>query len=383
MIHPLEAWVYRNEPKVAPVRDALSPKQAQKLLSDPYQSLHIAFPSDPEQLYTTWNRWIRERVLRREPLPTLYAYSQTFYRYGEEGRSYQRIGIIGLLPVEAPILPHEAILPDRLSGLLQGLARLPVQATPIHVLATGDWEKIIALSRSYLVCPQFVYGGDDGVMHRWVPIHHWAHQRLIQKALDQATFYIADGHHRWHAIRALGLRYLLVYVTPIQDDTLIIVPTHRFVRSPESLQNLLERFFVLRPSAARIPLWQEIRGLRHALGVVAPGGRAYTARLKPEYWAHLEERPLVALLHEWILDQIGGDILTSREPAALIQAASRGEGWTFILPELPLTYVKRAAQVGQTLPPKATFFFPKVLSGLCFYHEGDTRFSISEAAGSS
>lgn len=383
MIEPLEAWTYRRELKLAPVRDALPADRISQLRADPYQAIHLALPEQVEALPSLWHRWIEAGVLRKEPLPALYAYSQTFYRYGERGRSLQRIGIIGRLPVEAQILPHEAILPDRLVGIYQALRHLPVQATPVHLLSGGAWEKVLPLLQSYLVCPLFVYGSEDGVMHRWAPIHHLGHQALIREAIGAGPFFIADGHHRWWAAQKAHLRSLLVYLTPIVDESLIIAPTHRLLRGAD-VRSLLESYFVLQRSAARVPLWQEVRGLRHAVGVVAPDGKVFTARLKPTYWSALEERPLVARLHEWVLDRAGGEITFSREPAPLVQAAQAGEGWAFILPELPFRYVERAAQEGWTLPPKTTYFFPKVLSGLCFYYdEGDTRVGVASTASTS
>ncbi|MCS7153354.1 MAG: DUF1015 domain-containing protein [Bacteroidia bacterium] len=382
MIEPFEGWVYRGEARVAPVRDALSPSKVEMLRSDPYQALHIAFPQDPTHLPEIWERWIAERVLRREPLPAVYAYSQTFYRYGQKSSSSRRIGVVGLLSASVSLLPHESVLSERLRGIVEALSALSVQATPIHVLAGGEWERIIPLLESYLVCPQFVFGGADGVMHRWTPIHHQGHQRLLREALAQGPFYIADGHHRWKAVQIAGLRYFLVYLTPLRDDTLVIVPTHRLLRSRASLFSILEKYFLLRSSAARIPLWQEIQGLRHAVGIVSPEGQVFVARLRPEYWGALENRPLVALLHEWVLDRVEGEVLFSREAASLIQAALQGEGWAFILPELSFRYVEKAVQEGFVLPPKATYFFPKVLSGMCYYYEGHTGIGISSSEGS-
>lgn len=379
MIQPFQGWVYREVPHVSPVRDALSPTLAEPLRKDPANALHIAFPIEPSRMVEIWEYWLKERILLREPLPVLYAYSQTFHRYGHSGGSLQRVGVLGILPIEAPILPHEAILPERLEGIQRAIQTLPVQATPVHLLCEGAWEELFPLLRSYLTCPRFSYGGADGVMHRWTPIHHMGHQRKIQEALAAGPYYIADGHHRWGALKAAGQRYMLVYVSPVEDISLIVAPTHRLLETNDSPLPLLEEYFTIRPSAARVPLWQEIQGLRHAIGVVAPDGQAFTARLRPAYWEFLKERPLISWLHTWILDKFKGLLTFSREPSAVIQAALEGKGWAFILSELSFSYVRRAAEEGWTLPPKTTYFFPKVLSGLCFYYEGHIGIGFSAA----
>lgn len=378
MLLPFQGWVYREQPRVAPVIDALPPEQMNCLRQDPYQALHIAFPTETTALPLLWEHWRSHHVLQREPLPTLYAYSQTFYRYGQ-GKAQQRVGFIGVIPLSAPLLPHEGTLPERVAGLQAALQGLPVQSTPVHLLAEGAWASLNPLIQGYLSCPRFVYGGSDGVMHRWSPIHHRGHQKQIYEAFAQSRFLIADGHHRWQAAQQQRLPYLLVYLTPIEDPTLLIIPTHRFLAGAGFSLGVVEPYFEVRPSAARIPLWRELEGLRHAIGLVSPEGKSFTARLRPTYWPLLQERPLVAWLHEWFLDRVcpPGQITFSREPSPLIEAALEGKGWAFLLPPLSIQQVMKAASEGIPLPPKATYFFPKVLSGLCFYHESDTGFSVT------
>lgn len=378
MLLPLQAWVYRGQPQVAPVIDALSPAQIVALRQNPHQALHLSYPEELTELPQRWQQWLSERILVPEPLPTLYAYSQTFYRYGETRKPYQRLGIIGLLPTSVPLLPHEATLPIRVEALKQVLQTLPLQATPIHVLAPGAWGEISTLLELYLSCPRFSTS-QEGVMHRWSPIHHRGHQAQIQALLHEGPFLIADGHHRWQAIREVGLSHYLVFLSAQEDPSLYIAPTHRFLQGEgKEILLRLEPYFDLRPAAARIPLWAEVQGLRHAIGVVAPDGFSWTARLRPSYWAALQTHPLVHWLHAWVLSEYpDAQIRFSREPVPLVEAAHRGEGWAFLLPPLQLPYVQQAALQGNPLPAKATYFFPKVLSGLCFYHASDISICLA------
>ncbi len=377
MIEPFLGWRWRGQPHVAPVLDALSPRQLERLRQDPHQVIHLAVPESVQALRTYWEAFQRERVVEREPLPVLYAYSQTFYRYGE-GTAYHRTGVVGVLSAPERLWPHEETLPGRVEGIVQAFRALPVQTTPVHVLAEGRWAAIQPLLQAYVSCPLFSVGGNDGVMHRWSPIHHYQHQEQIREALQGGRWLIADGHHRWQAAQKAGLSKLLVYLTPADDPSLWIVPAHRLFRGPLE-EAEISRYFSLVPSAARVPLWREVEGLRYAVGLVRPDGKAFTARLRPAFWPQLAERPLVAWLHAWLLDGKPGEVLFSREPAPLVEAAERGEGWAFILPPLALEYVWKAALRREPLPPKATYFFPKVLSGLCFYYEGDTGLGFASA----
>lgn len=377
MIEPFLGWRWHSQAHVAPVLDAISPLQLDRLRHEPHQVIHLSLPESAQALRAHWEAFQRERVVEREPLPVLYAYSQTFYRYGE-GTAYHRTGVVGVFSAPEVLLPHEETLPARVEGIVQAFRALPLQTTPVHVLAEGRWAEIQPLLQAYLSCPLFSVGSNDGVMHRWSPIHHYRHQKQVQQALLGGRFLIADGHHRWKAAREGGLRKLLVYITPAEDSSLWIVPAHRLFRG--SLEEAeITKYFALVPSAARVPLWREVEGLRYTLGLIQPGGKAFTARLRPSFWPQLAERPLVAWLHTWLLEGKSGEVTFSREPAPLVEAAERGEGWAFILPPLALAYVWKAALRQEPLPPKATYFFPKVLSGLCFYYEGDTGFGFTPA----
>ncbi|MCS7188569.1 MAG: DUF1015 domain-containing protein, partial [Bacteroidia bacterium] len=282
----------------------------------------------------------------------------------------------GLLTMDALLLPHEKTLDSRLEAICQTYRHLLLQTTPIHVLASAAWEAIFPLLQNYLSCPRFSVGGVDGVMHRWTPIHHLKHQEFICEKIGRGPFFIADGHHRWKAALDVGAIHLLVYVTPLQDGSLHIVPTHRLVEGKVPFLEALQKYFEFRSSTARVPLWREIQGLRYAIGIVEPGGKAWTARLRPSYWSYLQERPMISWLHEWVFDS-AEKVEFSRDPIRMIEAATRGEGWAFLLPPLRIEEVHQAALQGQKLPPKSTYFFPKVLSGMCFYYEGDTRIGFA------
>lgn len=206
----------------------------------------------------------------------------------------------------------------------------------------GLGGEVKALLELYLSCPRFSVS-QEGVMHRWSPIHHREHQEQLRAFLSRGPFFIADGHHRWQAVRQVGLSHYLVYISAQDDPSLYIAPTHRFLQVEEAeVLRQLEPYFELRVAAARIPLWAEVQGLRHAIGVVAPGGRSWTARLRPAFWSYLHTQPLVHWLHAWVLSAYpAAQIAFSREPGPLVEAATRGEGWAFLLPPLELPYMLR------------------------------------------
>jgi hypothetical protein len=276
------------------------------------------------------------------------------------------------LPLGTTIYPHEKTLSDRQSAILRAFETLPVQATPVHLLAEGNWESMQVIIRSYLLCPRFSVAAQDGVMHRLSPIQHQAHIQALQSGLAEAKYYIADGHHRWKSAQEAGFSYLLVFVTNREDPSLWIPSAYRLLESDAPILAQAERYFELRLSGARVPLWREVGGLRHALGLVDSEGVPWLLRLRPTYWSLLEKASLISYVHDWLIQpalEAGGGIEFSRDWAASLAKVRTQKAWLFVNPPLALSDVLRAAETQTPLPPKATYFFPKVLSGLVFYEE--------------
>lgn len=367
MIYPFQGWTYTRQALVAPVRDALSETKLKRLYEEPYQAIHIALPQDPRELPKRWAKWVAARVIALEPLPAFYAYAQTFHPYGAQGGPYTRLGLLALVSASTSIIkPHERTLSERAAGIIQALRALPVQSTPVHLLAKADWVSLQSLLTSYLTCPRFSIASEEGVMHRLTPIQNREHLELIQAAFLESSYYIADGHHRYEAVKAVGLPYLFCFVSDVQDPSLWIPSAHRLVETEEDLLTRLETWFDKHLAASRVPLWQEILGLRHAIGLLSPDGKAWTLRLRPQFWGHLAEAPLITWLHRWLLDPL----LERQIPIDFARDLGRFQGkrgWVFVLPPIALSAILASADQGHPLPPKATYFFPKVLSGLVFY----------------
>ncbi len=373
MIEPLRGWWYAGRAAVAPVRDALSEALKARLYEDPYQALHIAFPQDISRSREKWQEWVRLRVVVQEPVPSFYAYSQTFHKVGEVRGPFVRVGLIGLLPVEASVCPHEKTLEERESEIVEALRFLRVQATPVHMLAEADWGEVYPILREALVCPRLSVSSWDGVMHRIAPVQHRHTIQRLQQAFQTARFYIADGHHRWRGVRRAGLPYLLVFITDKADPTLSVPSAHRLLWSEGGVLERCEAYFDIQAAGNRVPLWREVVGLRHAVGVAAPNSRSWTLRLRPAYWELLNQKPLISWIHEWILDPLleqGGKLEFGRDWGDLMRRARTEGAWLFAMSPIEISEVFRAADRQEPLPPKATYFSPKVLSGLIFYEEG-------------
>jgi hypothetical protein len=125
-----------------------------------------------------------------------------------------------------------------------------------------------------------------------------------------------------------------------------------------------------------------------ALAAVAKGGKAALLQLKAgvDLANHsvLGKRPrvlhrtAVAILHDIIMEETLGitpeaqaqktNLKYLQDPATGLSALEKGEGQVlFMMNGTPLASVREVAEAGEVMPQKSTFFYPKVITGLCFH----------------
>ncbi len=227
-------------------------------------------------------------------------------------------------------------------------------------------------------------------------------------ALSGVPVFIADGHHRYET--ALNYRrahpdvaaagYTMMMMVAMNDPGLAILPTHRLVSGVEGLEaarlrDLLRDHFEVTEmgegrEAARAA-WSEIAatGDQGALALGTSSDRQWLlARLRDpavmgqlaadrsEDWRGLG----VSRLHTLLIDSIlrpafaDGDV-SCRYVHLMDEVAEAVEGGEAPLAVLvapaTLDHVREIASQLETMPPKSTFFYPKLLSGLVLYPLGD------------
>ena len=404
---------------VVPPYDVLSEAEARAYRqSSPYNAIHLDMPADEEAAVgedryahaaAEFARWQRERVLLRDGQPALYVLTQDFR--GPDGVLRRRRGFIGRLGLGEPgsevLRPHEATnsgpLRDRLALLRAGHANF----SPIFALYADTqqpvWETLATAERPV---PPLELRDRDGTTHILQPAV--GPQAVAAAALlGGATLIIADGHHRAEAAlayreerRALGDRSadsVMAYFCGTQDSGLEIFPAHRLLRgiqlpSPELLrQRLAARFEIVAEAAGGLTdpsaLLHRLRGqataphfalllARERLTlIVRPRGEGAVRSLidgglSPE----LAALP-VTILHHLLLPEVFGVAPQASEhllaythrSEEVVERLRAGEYQLgIVLTGASVEDVLRVVAAGQTMPQKATYFFPKLLTGLLF-----------------
>lgn len=390
--------------------------RAELLERSPYNAVAIDLPKpygetgpqdtgdDPyERAARSMAEWREAGALVSDPEPAIWAMTQEYT--GPDGEPRTRHGILCRVRVEdfdaGQVLPHERTLPGPKRDRLDLTRATRHNLSPIFSLATADpWPLVAPAIEGE---PAWGEATDEGgtVTRVWRVGDADVHAAVAQ-LLARAQLLIADGHHRYET--AIAYRdevggegdheFTLMALTGLDDPGLTVFPTHRllsgFAADPERQrrlgEGLRELFDATEVSPDRLdPLGADGVGV---FGLYdSHHEQAYRLQLKESAVAALDEqlagkpeayrRLDAAILETLVLKGIAGlsedDILAKRglgyaksveDSLALIEDGAYDVA--FVLRPIPVDQVKAICESEENMPPKSTYFFPKVLTGLVF-----------------
>jgi len=355
-------------------------------------------------------RWIAGGILVRDAEPALYFYQQEF---DVEGKTYLREGFftrVGLEEFGAGwIYPHEETMSGPKEDRLRLLRATRANASAVFALYPDESNGVTALFHAGCLGEPLAQTVDsDGVVHRLFACTDPDTLRRVSKELADKPFFIADGHHRYETalayrkeLQAAGesigpdhpASSVLMMCVSMHHPGLAVLPTHRVVWGLPDLS--IER---LRDATAEHFEWTELVGAEatsprlelhlkeaegHAFGLwTRDTSEAFILRLKapkvmdrlaPDHsktWRRLDVAILQRVLLEHDLPKAVKDAGALRlSYAHLAQQAfdavhEDGADAAFVVCPLPVTSLQDVAREGERMPPKSTYFYPKVLSGL-------------------
>lgn len=387
----------------APPYDVIDPEQRARLAArSPYNVVRIDLPEgepDPyAQAAAILARWREEGAIVRDQEPALWTLTQAFT--GPDGRALTRHGVLARVRVEeygpGRIRPHERTHPGPKEDRLRLTRATKANLSPIFSLyddPSGATAAVLAATE-----PFGELTDEDGTVNRLGRVADPAAIAAFQEALRTAELLIADGHHRYETARVYAdevggegeHRYVLMCLVALQDEGLTVFPTHRLIRdttpqTQEALGTTLRELFTvdeidhaqLRPPDRDGPLTMGYidsffkRAFRLTLKDQALADRALEGM--PEAYRHLDTAVLEALVLNGPLGLSEDDIAHlkglgySRTDDEALQLVLSGEyDAAFFLRSTPVQQVRDIAAAGVNMPPKSTYFFPKVPTGLLF-----------------
>jgi len=372
---------------VAPPYDVISPAQQDALYArSPWNVVRLILPREParaEAAAETLRAWMASGVLARDAAPALYFYSQEFSL--RDGSRHRRDGVLCRLGLEefrtGVVRPHERTFPGPKADQLALLRATGAYLSPIFGLYARARERLRDVA-GIAGAPVIEVREEHGELHRVWRVDDADAVARVAAALAAETIFIADGHHRYETALAYraergadGPRSILAFISNMEEEGLLVLPTHRLLRvplvmSPDALEARLRERFAVEPLVPGTPR------PAGAIDVVLPDRRlrlrareAATACL-----AHLPAsvRPLdVALLHGAILEPIlgagSGDFAFTHDDAEAVEAVAAGRSTAaFLLNPPTVAEVRAVCLAGELMPEKSTYFYPKLASGLVF-----------------
>ncbi len=331
---------------VAPPYDVISPAEREQLLArSPYNVVHLTLPDSEVEAGRTLARWRGEGALVEEREPACWALSQNYV--GPDGLARTRDGLVATVRVQPyerrVVLPHERTHRGPKEGRLRLLRATRAQLEPIFLLYDGERPFEIPWRAPDLEA--------EGAR-----LWRLGAERAISEAFAVRRLLIADGHHRYETALAFheedgtdATALVLAVLVSTSDPGLTIFATHRVAARVEGLPDG-------EVAASPREALRQIEALPYerAACVAYRSGRAEVllgaeGELDPSFVARL---------------RLDGLTYTARLEEALAAVDEGRAEAAFLLRPTRIEDVFAVAERGETMPPKSTYFFPKLLSGL-------------------
>jgi uncharacterized protein (DUF1015 family) len=365
--------------------------------------------------------WKRSGVLVRDPQPSLTFVQETFT--GPDGRASVRHGFLAAMRLhdfdEGVVFPHEWTLSGPKEDRYRLMTATEMSLSPVFLLYDLPGDEITAAWKATLGAetPATTVADEEGTVTKLWPTSDPDLLKTVGQNLAASRFVIADGHHRYEtALRYQKQRasrasdYALAYFSNMADPGLAIYGTHRLVSGldPDRVaalpRSLAGTFAVERltasagrhaadsatdaVSAAQTAISAYLAAHpRGAFGLWGPGlDAAYGLRLVdqaaareagPDHSAAYQELD-VTIMQSLVLEKVLGispadmaaerNVTYFKDPNEAFARLAAGDFQAgFFMNPTGLDQIREVALGGERMPQKATFFYPKLPTGLVFH----------------
>jgi uncharacterized protein (DUF1015 family) len=318
--------------------------------------------------------WIADGIIVQDATPTFSIYRMTFT--DEAGRTRTTIGVIGALEVvdegAGGVLPHERTTPKAKTDRLDLTRATQANLSPIWGLSltAGLTE---ALVESGTIVAEST--DEEGVHHVLERVEDQARIAHISQLVSANPVLIADGHHRYaisrtfrDEVRANGgptdAELTMTYVGELVQEQLSVAAIHRLYDiSPQALLTALSPFYDASDAGAVGPHTISEMDAKGCLCLVAPDGTG--TYLTPKEDALASVRALDSSRLEHALSTTEHTVSYQHGVKEILAKISNGTyGAAILIRPVSLQEIRRTADTGELMPPKSTFFTPKLRTGM-------------------
>jgi uncharacterized protein (DUF1015 family) len=404
---------------VAPPYDVISKEEQERLYKkSPYNFIRLDLSQEPDSypaVAQLLSEWLATGIFERDETPAIYFLSHRFKL--KSGEQKIRDGFLALTELQdlssGAIRPHEKTLDAPKEDRLKLMLACHAQLSPIFTLYSQPKQSINRMLAVEVegVEPFMEIEQDNGEQCRLWRIANAELIEKVQQEMSDQQLLIADGHHRYEATLSYrdwmrrkrdqwngreAFNFIMAYFANINDDNVVILPTHRLVRGYAhkpflELEEALQTYFYVeqhpKTPEGKISFLKALKTAAKKHRVIGASfkrdpryvilrlkNKRIMQRLAKDLSAPLRELD-VSTLHLLILEHIlgmtpdeqvkGENIRYSQDEDLVLQSLEKEDYQAaFILNATKAEEIQTIVAGGEKMPQKSTYFYPKLLSGL-------------------
>ena len=404
---------------VAPPYDVISKEEQERLYKkSPYNFIRLDLSQEPDSYSAVaqlLSEWLATGIFERDETPAIYFLSHRFKL--KSGEQKIRDGFLALTELQdlssGAIRPHEKTLDAPKEDRLKLMLACHAQLSPIFTLYSQPKQSINRMLAVEVegVEPFMEIEQDNGEQCRLWRIANAELIEKVQQEMSDQQLLIADGHHRYEATLSYrdwmrrerdqcngreAFNFIMAYFANINDDNVVILPTHRLVRGYAhkpflELEQALQTYFYVeqhpKTPEGKISFLKALKTAAKKHRVIGASfkrdpryvilrlkNKRIMQRLAKDLSAPLRELD-VSTLHLLILEHIlgmtpdeqvkGENIRYSQDEDLVLQSLEKEDYQAaFILSATKAEEIQTIVAGGEKMPQKSTYFYPKLLSGL-------------------
>lgn len=395
---------------VAPPYDVITPAEQNAYYDqDPFNIVRLILGREEDRYSSAaemFSQWQESAVLVRDTQPSIYSLVQTFT--STTGARVQRKGFIALCHIEefskGIVLPHEKTLSKAKEDRFKLFKATNSNFSQIFGLYSDPQKNIDAYITPVHATQPTIDVEFEGVLNQIWTVTDPSAIAGIAALVEPMQILIADGHHRYET--ALAYRdlmrsqnqnhtgtelynYVMMFFTNLDDEGLVIFPTHRVVHSLPlfevgALMDTLAKHFTITTYSSHEAMTGALASkTQYAYGIITKDAY-YVASLNdlnsikeiiPQSLPDEVKDLDVVLLHTYILGSLLNISVEAQEKKLNIHYLQKIDECAdevntgvaqiaFIVNPTKIGQVRAVAKAGHTMPQKSTFFYPKLISGL-------------------
>ncbi len=356
-------------------------------------------------------QWLNARVLLPEKQPAIYLHD---HHFTFQGKILQRRGIIARIRLEewekGVVKPHENVIAVHVSDRINVLREMKVNTSPVLAMYQDKDKKIAALlTAQESLTPVMDVTMGDGERHVIRAVTDPTTLGRLSGYFKEPPIYVADGHHRYtsaltyrremaktpSASNDAPFNFVMMTLVDFVDPGMVIQGTHRVLRQlPEAvfagIDAKLQHYFEIKRLRLDAPDFVEtadrfindekfirvsclLKG-ENELMMLTLRKPESLAELMPDVHSDLVRQLDVSIVDHIILGKVLGlaagfsdeskiSYVHDRVEAAQMVMRQRYQLAMFVKPVKP-ELIKAISDVGEKMPRKSTYFYPKAPAGL-------------------